>query len=56
MALREEYGTFDFSILDKYKKPTVTVQEALSDIEAIEQEAKKYPQGTSHCTGTSYCK
>ena len=46
VALREEYGTFDFSILDKYKKPTVTVQEALSDIEAIEQEAKKYPQGS----------
>lgn len=46
VALREEYGTFDFSVLEKYKKKTVTVEEAISDIEAIEQTAKEHPQGT----------
>lgn len=46
VALRKEYGEFDFSILEKYKLPIVTVDEALSDIEAIEDEAKEYEQGT----------
>ena len=46
VALREEYGEFDFGILDKYKLPKVTVAEAISDIAAIEAEAMKYKQGT----------
>lgn len=46
VALRKEYGTFDFSLLEKYKKPLVTVSEAISDIQAIESRAKKYEQGT----------
>lgn len=46
VALRKEYGEFDFDILQKYMLPRVTVGEALSDIEAIEQEAIKYEQGT----------
>ena len=46
VALREEYGEFDFSVLGKYMLPKVTVAEALSDIEAIESEAIKYEQGT----------
>ena len=46
VALRKEYGKFDFTVLDKYKLPTVTVDEAISDIEAIEENAKKFPQGT----------
>ncbi len=46
VALKKEYGTFDFSALEKYKKPMVTVSEAISDIQEIEPEAKKYEQGT----------
>ena len=46
VALRKEYGEFDFDILKKYMLPKVTVEEALSDIEAIELDALKYAQGT----------
>lgn len=46
VALRKEYGVFDFDLLEKYKLPKVTVEEAISDIEAIEKEALKYEQGT----------
>ena len=46
VALRKEYGEFDFGILNKYMQPRVTVEEALSDIEAIESEAIKHEQGT----------
>lgn len=46
VALRKEYGKFDFDILEKYMLPKVTVEEAISDIEAIENEAIKYEQGT----------
>lgn len=46
VALREEYGKFDFEMLEKYKLPKVTVAEAISDIESIESEAIKHEQGT----------
>lgn len=46
VALTKEYGKFDFEMLEKYKLPKVTVEEAISDIEAIEEEALKYEQGT----------
>lgn len=46
VALKEKYGVFDFSIMEKYKLPTVTVAEALSDIQDIEEDAKEYEQGT----------
>ncbi len=46
VALRKEYGKFNFDVLEKYKLPKVTVEEAISDIEEIEKEALKYEQGT----------
>lgn len=46
VALKKEYGKFDFDILEKYMLPKVTVAEAISDIEEIESEAIKYEQGT----------
>lgn len=46
VALRKEYGKFNFDVLEKYKLPKVTVEEAISDIEDIEEEAVKYEQGT----------
>ena len=46
VALKKEYGMFDFDILEKYKLPKVTVNDALSDIEEIEKEAINYPKGT----------
>ena len=51
VAFRKEYGSFDFNILEKYKLPKVTVKEALSDIEAIEEEAIKHEQGTIFTLG-----
>ena len=46
VAFRNEFGKFDFSDLEKYKLPLVTVGEALSDIDSIEAMAKEQPQGT----------
>lgn len=46
VALKKEYGKFDFDALIKYKKETVSVEEAISDIQSIEEEAKKHEQGT----------
>lgn len=51
VALKKEYGTFDFEVLEKYKLPKVTVDEAISDIEKIEAEAVHYPQGTVFTLG-----
>lgn len=46
VALKKEYGKFDFASLDKYKKPKVTTAEAISDIATIEENAKSFEQGT----------
>lgn len=46
VALKKEYGTFDFSVMEKYKLPIVTVAEAISDIQDIEESAKNFEQGT----------
>ena len=46
VALRKEYPAFEFSSLLKYKKEVTTVYDAISDIEAIEQHAKNFEQGT----------
>lgn len=46
VAVREDFEKFDFSLLDKYKLPKVTVGEALSDIDSIELTVKDLPQGT----------
>lgn len=51
VALKKEYGVFDFSILEKYKQPLVTVADALSDIIAIEDDAKNHEQGTVFTLG-----
>lgn len=51
VALQEQYGTFDFDTLEKYKLPKVTVAEAISDIASIEDEAIKYEQGTVFTLG-----
>ena len=46
VAIQKELEQFDFSSLEKYKLPLVTVGEALSDIDSIEAYAKDLPQGT----------
>ena len=46
VALLKEYGEFDFETLNKYKLPKVTVDDAISDIEAIEDKSKDCKQGT----------
>ncbi len=46
VALKKEYGKFDFDSLEKYKKEKVSVSEAISDIQSIEEEAKTHEQGT----------
>jgi len=51
VALKEEYGTFDFSVLEKYKLNQTTVADAISDIEAIEEYAKQFEQGTVYDLG-----
>lgn len=51
IALKKEYGKFDFESLNKYKLPTVSVDEALSDIAAIEDSAKEKEQGTVYQLG-----
>ena len=51
VALKKEYGKFDFASLDKYKKPKVTTAEAISDIATIEENAKSFEQGTVFTLG-----
>lgn len=53
VAIRKDFGEFDFSILDKYKLQTTTVDDAISDIEAIEEKAKECEQGTIFKLGKS---
>ena len=43
IALKQEYGEFDFSYLEQFKKPIVTVYDAISDIASIEPTAKLNP-------------
>lgn len=47
VALKQEYGYFDFKSLEKYRVPQVTVYEAISDIAAIEDVAKQKPTGST---------
>lgn len=51
VALKEKYGKFGFDILKKYQIATPTVEDAISDIEDIESEAKKHEQGTVFTLG-----
>lgn len=51
VALKKEYGKFDFVSLDKYKKAIVTTAEAISDIASIEETAKTFEQGTIFTLG-----
>lgn len=51
VALKKEYGKFDFESLNKYKVTKVTTSEALSDIASIEEKAKTFPQGTVFSIG-----
>lgn len=51
VALRKEYGKFDFATLEKYKKPKVTAEDAISDIATIEESAKTFEQGTVYELG-----
>lgn len=51
VALRKEYGEFDFDSLNKYHCETTTVYDAISDIEAIEETAKTFEQGTVYTLG-----
>ena len=51
IALKKEFGKFDFGCLEKYKLPKVTVAEAISDIAEIENEAVLHPQGTVYQLG-----
>lgn len=46
IGVRKELGAFDFDSLIKYQLPKVTVNDALSDIEEIEDEVKKSAVGT----------
>jgi len=46
VAIKKEYGKFNFETLNKYKLPIVTAQDAISDISSIEKSAKEYEQGT----------
>lgn len=47
VALKQEYGYFDFKSLEKYRVPQVTVYEAISDIAAIEDVAKQKSTGST---------
>ena len=51
VALKKEYGKFDFASLEKYKKAKVTTEEAISDIASIEESAKTFEQGTIFTLG-----
>lgn len=46
IALKKEYGVFDFASLEKYSKDQVTVYEAISDIAAIEDIARLQKPGS----------
>ncbi len=46
IALKKEYGVFDFASLEKYRKDQVTVYEAISDIAAIEDIARLQKPGS----------
>ena len=52
VAIKKDFGSFDFASLERYKKPLVTVNDALSDISAIENEAKEKKQGTVFILGS----
>lgn len=52
VALKKEYGKFNFETLEKYKKPHVSTAEAISDIARIEGYAKTLEQGTVVELGT----
>lgn len=51
VALKKEYGKFDFDSLNKYKKAKVTTAEAISDIASIEEAAMTFEQGTIFSLG-----
>ena len=51
VALKNQYGTFDFNALAKYHCAQTTVYDAISDIEAIEDTAKDFAQGTVFTLG-----
>ena len=55
VALKKEYGKFNFDLLEKYKKPLTTVADAISDIQAIEESAKTFEQGTVFTLGEPMC-
>lgn len=46
IAIKKEIGVFDFSVLEQFKLPQVTVFEAISDIADIEDTAKLLKPGT----------
>lgn len=52
IAFKSEYGIFDFDELIDFKKEMTTVRDALSDIIAIEQEAKQTKQGAVYTLGS----
>ena len=51
IAFKKEFGLYDFSELEPYKKQKVTVKDALSDIIEIEETAKKTEQGSVYTLG-----
>lgn len=51
IALKKEYGLFDFSSLETYKVPQVSVYDAISDIADIEEIAKLQKPGTVFTLG-----
>jgi DNA (cytosine-5)-methyltransferase 1 len=51
VALKKEYGSFDFSSMEKLKAPQVTVYDAISDIAAIEDYAKSQEPGSTFQLG-----
>ena len=51
VALKREYGTFDFSTLEQFKLPQVTVHEAISDIATIEESAMQEKPGSVFTLG-----
>ena len=48
VAIRKDLGDFDFSILDKYKKNKITVEDAISDITEIEDTVRKNLNSTNY--------
>lgn len=51
VAIRKDIGDFSFETLEAFKKPKVSVEEALSDISVIEDSAKKTAQGVVYKLG-----